>query len=76
MQRPKFTIQKKVMDFTSKIERVINETACGKHGAPEGYACFVVADNRSVCNKRASMIYTGTITHASHKRPHKKEHKA
>lgn len=57
MQRPKFQIQKKTMDFTRKIRRVIDETTCHDHDALPGHPCYKAPFG--VCNKRAKQIFTG-----------------
>lgn len=77
--RPKFVVQQKVMDFHSKIDRVLVETTCDRHSAPIGEPCWDVASDttkffgRGICGKRASKIYTGTVTDRSRsgKRPQK-----
>lgn len=65
-RRPKFSVQQKTKDFTSKIRVVIAETSCDRHSAPIGEPCWdVVSDTTkyfgvAVCNRRARKIYTGT----------------
>ena len=82
MQRPrKFTIQNKLMDFTSKINHVLASTSCDRHSAPISVPCWDIESDttkffgKGICGRRASMIYTGTVsdTARSNKRP-KKEH--
>lgn len=81
--KPKFSVQQKVMDFTSKIDRVLAETSCDRHSAPTLEPCWDISSDttkffgRGVCGKRAAKIYTGNITDRSRsgKRP-KKENAA
>lgn len=76
-RRQKFTVQKKLMDFTSKIRRVIDDTECKQHKRLRGQPCYVIygTDNGlyrlGICGKRSRLIYTGDIDprSLSNKRP-------
>jgi hypothetical protein len=68
------------MDFSSKIAYVVNNTLCSKHGANEyGVPCWWIRGDQGImrfagiCNRRASMIYTGQPQSQSrnNKRPKK-----
>lgn len=54
-----------MMDFSRKIQRVVQETDCSVHPAPAGFPCFSVRmDSREgyyagVCGKRALKLFTG-----------------
>lgn len=69
MQRPKFQVQQKVQDFTSKIRYVVDNTTCKKHGAHRhGQPCWWLPSDgiglrAAICDKRARQVYTGTPSH-------------
>lgn len=73
-RRPKFSLQKTAMDFTSKILYVVNNTLCDKHGAiRHGQPCWYIhtdglALRAAVCGQRASKIFTGTVSESSFNR--------
>jgi hypothetical protein len=54
------------IDFSSKIDVVINGAPCKKHQASIGVACWGVPTDEgtqmgAVCNTRANKIYKGRI---------------
>ena len=81
MQRPKFAVQSKIMDFTSKVRHVVNHTSCEKHDARQGRPCYWLRGDGSlsiyagICGNRSRKVYTGQISDFANrtKRP-KKEH--
>lgn len=48
-----------------KIPRIVTETSCGRHKAPEGVPCFEVRMDSheghywAVCNVRATKLFNG-----------------
>lgn len=67
MSRP-MSIPSKVMDFSSKIQVVIEEFACDRHNAPVGDPCFHVRMGSrdgwlsAICNRRANNRFDGVPT--------------
>lgn len=66
-RRPKFSVQQKIMDFTSKIDRVISQTTCEDHDAGIGQICFQIVDDGGtgrggICGSRSRKIFTGKVS--------------
>lgn len=65
MGRPNF-IPSKLMDFSSKIRFVVEETDCTRHSAPVGIPCFHLRTDShqfgylaGICNIRAKKRFNG-----------------
>lgn len=71
MQRPKFSKQTRVMDFSSKVRHIINLSHCTKHKKRPGQPCWWVPQGNgiglyaAICNDRIKKVYDGKISDAS-----------
>ncbi len=85
MQRPKpkFAVQTKVQDFSSKIHHIIGSVKCEKHQARTEEPCWWVPAGSSsnfyagVCNARVKKMYSGKISEfaaRTNKHPKKERH--
>lgn len=76
MQRSKFQVQQKLMDFSSKIRYIAASVICEKHNAKLEEPCFSVdsgVDMRAysgVCGSRTRKMFA-----AETKRPMQKEYR-
>lgn len=67
MSRPKFQVQQKIMDFSSKTAYIADETSCDKHNADKGTPCWELKSSvgqslRAICSKRTKKLFNGAIT--------------
>lgn len=67
MSRPKFQVQQRIMDFTSKTSYIADETSCDKHKADKGSACWYLTSSagntlRAICSSRTKKLFNGAIT--------------
>lgn len=63
MSRPKYQ-ETPEQDFTSRITKIVEKTACGRHKAPIGTPCYHLAKDgfghySGICNFRIEKVYNG-----------------